>query len=238
MMAGLSVCNILWSSERTIRIEIKAMSRSISERAQCLARLARLIRTDLRERFCVLDAIACETTITILLDPCVSDTVKLDDIEQAVEAMCDAIGSEQSSNPKVIELPTVYGGVDGPDLDDVCDHTGLSQSEVVDRHTRAIYTVAYIGFAPGFPYLLGLDPVLATPRLGTPRTQVPAGSVGIAGLQTGCYPLSMPGGWRLIGRTCCQLFDPSERYKPALCNPGDRVRFIQVARHEQGLDAP
>ena len=113
---------------------------------------------------------------------------------------------------------------DGEDLATVAAHAGLSIEEVVARHVAPLYTVAMIGFAPGFPYLLGLDPRLSMPRLPTPRPLVPAGSVAIAELQTGIYPQAGPGGWRLLGRTDARLFDAT-RGEPALLRAGDRVRL-------------
>ncbi len=123
------------------------------------------------------------------------------------------------------EVVTLHVRYDGPDLDDVCDLTGLSADEVVARHTAGAYTVAFLGFSPGFPYLTGLDPALSVPRLASPRTSVPPGSVGIGGDQTGVYPAPTPGGWRLIGTTSDVLFDP-RRQPPALLAPGDTVRFV------------
>ena len=121
-----------------------------------------------------------------------------------------------------VEIPVVY---DGTDLDEVARLTGLSASEVVARHTGTEYVVAFLGFAPGFPYLVGLDPSLHVPRRRTPRTSVPAGSVGLAGPQTGIYPQATPGGWQLIGRTSVSLFD-AVRDPPALLAAGDRLRFV------------
>lgn len=123
--------------------------------------------------------------------------------------------------PRVVTLDVVY---DGPDLDEVCALTGLSRAAVVARHSAGEYVVAFLGFVPGFPYLLGLDPALHVRRRSTPRTSVPAGSVGLAGDQTGVYPRSTPGGWQLIGRTDAVLFDV-DRSPPALLAPGDRLRF-------------
>lgn len=122
---------------------------------------------------------------------------------------------------RLVEVAVVY---DGPDLDEVCLLTGLAAPEVVERHTATEYVVAFLGFTPGFPYLVGLDPALHVPRRRTPRTAVPAGSVGLAGDQTGVYPTSTPGGWQLIGRTDVVLFDVA-RDPPALLTPGDRLRF-------------
>jgi KipI family sensor histidine kinase inhibitor len=130
---------------------------------------------------------------------------------------------------RVVDIPVHYGGTDGADLDAVAAHAGLVLEEVIARHAAVEYRVAMLGFAPGFPYLLGLDPLLAMPRLDTPRLQVAAGSVGIGGLQTGIYPRSGPGGWRIIGRTDATLFDAT-RASPALLAPGDRVRLVPTGR--------
>ena len=122
---------------------------------------------------------------------------------------------------RTVEIPVVY---DGADLEAVAQLAGLSAEEVVERHTAAEYAVAFIGFAPGFAYLIGGDERLAVPRLPKPRERVPAGSVAIAGPYSGIYPRDSPGGWRLLGRTSLTLFDP-ERAAPALLATGDRVRF-------------
>lgn len=126
---------------------------------------------------------------------------------------------------RIVEIPVRYGGEDGPDLADVAAHTGLTPEEVVQRHTAGSYTVYFLGFQPGFAYLGGLDPALATPRRAEPRLAVPAGAVGIGGEQTGVYPAAAPGGWQLIGRTELALFLP-ERDPPSLLAPGDTVRFV------------
>jgi inhibitor of KinA len=135
------------------------------------------------------------------------------------------------SGSRVVTIPVRYGGEWGPDLADVAGHCGLSEAEVVRRHTDRDYRVFMLGFAPGFPYLGGLDPALATPRRATPRTRIPAGSVGIAGAQTGIYPLETPGGWQIIGRTDLRLFDPALA-EPCRLRPGDRLRFV-AAREER-----
>jgi KipI family sensor histidine kinase inhibitor len=122
---------------------------------------------------------------------------------------------------ETVEVPVRY---DGEDLPEVARLTGLEAEEVVRRHTAPEYTVAFLGFSPGFPYLVGLDPALQVPRRDTPRTAIPAGSVGLAGDQTGIYPAASPGGWQLIGRTDVPLFDPA-RDPPALLAPGTRLRF-------------
>ena len=133
--------------------------------------------------------------------------------------------------PVVIELPVVYGGEDGPDIENVAGYAGISASEVIEIHSSTDYRVYMIGFAPGFPYLGGLDERIATPRLKTPRVLVPAGSVGIAESQTGVYPNASPGGWQLIGRTATKLFDVNSP-KPSKITPGSRVRFVPVGSYE------
>ena len=127
----------------------------------------------------------------------------------ALPAVRDALPRLAASSPRVVAPRTVVLDVvyDGEDLPEVCRLTGLSRREVVARHTAPDYVVAFLGFAPGFPYLVGLDPALHVPRRATPRTRVPAGAVGLAGPQTGVYPVATPGGWQLLGRTDAVLFD-------------------------------
>ncbi|NVO31766.1 5-oxoprolinase subunit PxpB [Hymenobacter lapidiphilus] len=131
----------------------------------------------------------------------------------------------------VIEIPVCYGGEFGPDLEAVAQHCGLSPAEVVARHAGAEYRVHFIGFAPGFPYLGGLPAELAMPRRASPRPQVPAGAVGIAGAQTGIYSLPTPGGWQLIGRTPERLFRP-EAADPSLLRAGQRLRFVPITAEQ------
>jgi len=125
---------------------------------------------------------------------------------------------------ETVEIPVLYGGEWGPDLSDVALKVGLSPSEVIELHAQADYTVYMIGFMPGYPYLGGLNPRLSLPRLATPRTKVPAGSVAIAELQAGIYPLESPGGWHLLGRTPLRLYRPDSS-PPVLLRAGQRVRF-------------
>jgi KipI family sensor histidine kinase inhibitor len=129
--------------------------------------------------------------------------------------------------PRTIELPVRYGGEEGPDLEAVARHSGLSPECVVEKFASVDYVVYFVGFSTCFPYLGGLPPELATPRLSAPRRNVPAGSVAIGGAQAGVYPLSSPGGWRIIGRTSLPLFDPQSA-PPPLLRMGDHVRFSPV----------
>ena len=132
---------------------------------------------------------------------------------------------------RVIEIPVCYGGELGPDLDEVAALCGLTAQQVVDIHAASPHRVYMLGFAPGFPYLGGLDPRVQVPRRATPRTKVPAGSVAIARDQSAIYSLETPGGWNVIGRTPVRLFTP-ETDPPCLLAAGDEVRFVPIDRHE------
>ena len=160
------------------------------------------------------------TTLLVVADPWSVDLDRL-----AAELPAWPLPPPDEAAGDLVEVPVRY---DGQDLDEVARLTGLDAGEVVRRHTAPTYTVAFLGFSPGFPYLVGLDPALEVPRRDTPRTSIPAGSVGLAGGQTGIYPTASPGGWQLIGRTEVTLFDP-ERDPPTLLEPGSRLRFT-VAR--------
>lgn len=131
----------------------------------------------------------------------------------------------QLPESRLVEIPVIYGGDMGPDLQVVADHAGMTPRQVVELHSSSAYVVYFIGFQPGFPYLGGLDSRLHTPRRAEPRVIVPAGSVGIGGSQTGVYPLATPGGWQLLGQTSISLFDP-QLQPPTLLRPGDNVRFV------------
>ena len=131
----------------------------------------------------------------------------------------------------VVEVPTVYGGAFGPDLSFVASHNHLSGDEVISIHSGTDYLVYMLGFIPGFTYLGGMDPRIATPRLSSPRTLIPAGSVGIAGEQTGTYPSDSPGGWQIIGRTPVTMYDMSKA-QAALLNAGDYVRYVPIDESE------
>ena len=131
----------------------------------------------------------------------------------------------------VVEIPTVYGGEFGPDLGFVASHNNLTEDEVVAIHSGTDYLVYMLGFIPGFTYLGGMDPRIATPRLPSPRTLIPAGSVGIAGEQTGTYPSDSPGGWQIIGRTPVTMYDMSKK-QAALLSAGDYVRYVPIDEAE------
>ncbi len=140
------------------------------------------------------------------------------------EALPGAAGKGEGSR-RLVELPVCYGGEYGPDLAFVAEHAGMSERQVVELHSGRDYRIYMLGFLPGFPYLGGLDERLYCPRLDAPRTAIPAGAVGIGGRQTGVYPTASPGGWQLIGRTPCRLFDPA---RPLPYAAGDRIRFVPI----------
>jgi KipI family sensor histidine kinase inhibitor len=137
---------------------------------------------------------------------------------------CSFQAGEATETPHRVEIPVRYGGEYGPDLAFVAAHNHMTEAEVIQRHTAHEYLVFLMGFTPGFPYLGGMDSAIAAPRLETPRSLIPAGSVGIAGEQTGVYPIDSPGGWRIIGRTPLRLFDLT-REPPFLVAPGDSIVF-------------
>lgn len=136
-------------------------------------------------------------------------------------------GPEEAEELPVVEIPVCYGGEYGPDLLEVAQHCSLTPEEVIARHTAPTYRIYMLGFTPGFPYLGGMDPSIAAPRRKEPRIHIPAGSVGIAGEQTGVYPIVSPGGWQLIGRTPLRLFDP-QREQPILLSAGAGIRFVPI----------
>jgi inhibitor of KinA len=170
------------------------------------------------------DLVPSYRSLLIAYDPTLTDHDKLVNIVTLADANLDAA---QIDSPRVVTLPTLYGGERGPDIDYVAENAGISAAEVIDLHSCVDYRVYMIGFAPGFPYLGGLSEKLATPRLSTPRVRIPAGSVGIAEAQTGVYPSASPGGWQLIGRTPVPLFEP-DRKPPSLVVAGDYIKFSAI----------
>lgn len=148
--------------------------------------------------------------------------------ELAAEIQRSPLDFDSGRSSRLVRIPVAYGGEFGPDLEQVAKEVGLSPAEVIATHSRGLYRIYFIGFTPGFPFLGGMDPRLAVPRLPQPRLKVPPGSVGIAGRQTGIYPMASPGGWRIIGRTRVVLYDPNRR-SPVLLRPGDQVRFEVVS---------
>ncbi|MFC5469071.1 5-oxoprolinase subunit PxpB [Cohnella suwonensis] len=156
--------------------------------------------------------------------------------EEALRFVRSVIEPNREIEARLVELPTVYGGEAGPDLAECADRSDMTESEFATRHASATYEVALLGFAPGFPYLSGLDAALSQPRRASPRMKVPAGAIGIAGGQTGVYSVESPGGWQIIGRTTVPLFRPDAE-PPFLLAPGDRVRFVAIEARGGGEGA-
>ena len=184
-----------------------------------------LLASRLRERRArgVRDIAPGYSTLGIHYDPLQTDLAAL---EQAIEQEFVRLASlDTIADRAVIEIPVNYGGEYGPDLDAVATFAGCSVDEVIKRHSSRTYRVYMLGFVPGFAYMGRVDPSLAAPRHRVPRERVPAGSVGIAGLQTGVYPVDSPGGWQLIGHTTTRMFDAT-RDQPSLLSAGDLVRFV------------
>ncbi len=199
-----------------------AIDAVINERAILLA-------SKIRERYArgVRDVAPGYCTVGIHFDPLQTDLAAL---EQAIASDAASIAAVDAiADRPPIEIPVHYGGAGGPDLAQVAAFAGCSEQEVVDRHTERLYRVYMLGFVPGFAYMGRVDPSIAAPRHRVPRERVPAGSVGIAGGQTGVYPFESPGGWQLIGRTDTIMF-AADRPRPSLLAPGDLVRFVQSSR--------
>ena len=167
-------------------------------------------------------------TLTLHYEP---TRTSYDALRSYVEATLAGLTVTPEAPREPVVIPVCYGGEFGPDLPAVAVAHDTTPADIVEAHAAGCYTVAMLGFLPGFPYLDGLDRALHTPRRATPRTSVPAGSVGIGGSSTGVYPFASPGGWQIIGRTPMALFSP-ERTPPALLQAGDQVRFVAITDDE------
>lgn len=212
-----------WVGDRFLRIEYRSPQPEQAMRAVLAA--TELCRTAPPPS--LLDATPAYSTLLLSFD---IETLDRESVRAWIEGSPSS-GSdvEPTRRPqRVVEVPVCYDPTLAPDLESLAADRGLSVADVAAIHAAAAYSVQFIGFSPGFPYLRGLPPILATPRLDRPRTRVPAGSIGIADEQCGIYPRERPGGWRIIGRTPLSLFDPM-RDDPALLRPGDQVRFRQIA---------
>ncbi len=174
----------------------------------------------------VCELVPTYTSICIHYDPAVLSYEALRNELKLVKA--DPIEEKSDQEERIVEIPVCYGGEYGPDLEFVAEHNGLTAEEVVRRHSNGQYLVYMLGFLPGFAYMGGMDKTIACPRLISPRTKIPAGSVGIAGAQTGIYPLSSPGGWQLIGRTPLKMFAIDGEQTTFALSAGDLVRFVPI----------
>ncbi|MEW6529812.1 MAG: 5-oxoprolinase subunit PxpB [Thermodesulfobacteriota bacterium] len=176
----------------------------------------------------IVEVIPTYRSLLIIYDPLI---ISLKHVEKELESIEDRLDGLDIPLPRTVEIPVLYGGEYGPDIEFVAHTHNLTVDDVVRIHSGAIYQIYMIGFTPGFPFLGGLPEELHTPRVETPRALVPAGSVGIANNQTGMYPIDSPGGWRLIGRTPLKLFDPVKE-DPFLYSAGDMIRFVPISADE------
>lgn len=222
-----------WSSDRTLRVPLADLPGPLAH-ARVL-RFCELIRQSPPRGLLDITPAYASVQLTFnpaaLLHPQASDSI-LSAVQLATSEAIRTADALSPSTPRLIEIPVCYDNPDfAPDLPDVAAHCNLTPAEVIRLHASADYTVHFIGFSPGFPYLHGLPAPLTTPRLSTPRTRIPPGSVAIGGPHTGIYPLPTPGGWRIIGRTPLALFDPASP-DPSLLRASDRVRFVPISRTE------
>ena len=176
----------------------------------------------------VIETVPAYRSLLITYDPLKLDLVM---IKNRMEDLQKKIGEIKIPEPKTLEIPVVYGGEYGPDMEWISQYHNISVNEVIQLHMGTRYQVYMIGFMPGFPYMGELPEGLATPRRETPRTVIPQGSVGIAQRQTGIYPVESPGGWQILGRTPLKLFNPLHS-PPALLEMGDLVRFFSIGEKE------
>lgn len=173
----------------------------------------------------IIEYVPAYTTITIYYDPLI---IGYADLAEGLCALLDLLPDEKYIPIANKEIPVYY---DGPDLAYVAQQNGLTEAEVISIHSEREYLVYMMGFVPGFPYLGGMDSRIATARKAVPRLKIEAGAVGIAGQQTGVYPMETPGGWQIIGHTPLQLFD-MHRDTPSFLEAGDRVRFVAISKEE------
>lgn len=176
----------------------------------------------------IVETVPTFRSLLIIYDPCITGGEKL---KAKITKLCGDLEASSEGRKRIIEIPVLYGGEYGEDLKDVAEINKLTEDEVIKIHSGTDYLIYMLGFLPGFAYLGGLDPRLHTPRLDSPRTCIPAGSVGIGGAQTGVYPLASPGGWQLLGRTPVSVFD-RQRQEPILYRAGDLVRFVPISPAE------
>ena len=177
----------------------------------------------------VFDFLPTYRSVLVYYDPLIASS---GEVRDGIERLLESAEVADTGARHIVHIPTLYGGDMGPDIAFVAQHNGIDEREVVSVHSATDYLVYMMGFSPGFAYLGGLDERLATPRLQSPRTEIPAGAVGIAETQTGVYPVASPGGWQLIGRTPVKLFDPM-RERPVLLSAGDYVRFVPIDSQQE-----
>lgn len=177
---------------------------------------------------CIEEVLPTYRSILIMYDPV---KMEFEEMVKILDDLGDKSSLEEKEEIRIVEIPVLYGGEFGPDINFVAEHNKITVEDVVKIHTGTDYLVYMLGFTPGFTYLGGMSEKIATPRLSSPRKKIPAGSVGIAGSQTGMYPSETPGGWQLIGRTPLKLYEP-DKEPPVLVNAGDYVRYVSITEEE------
>ncbi|KON88393.1 kinase inhibitor [Sporosarcina globispora] len=184
----------------------------------------------------MIEYIPAYTTVTIFYNPFESyqlsgGELPYDYICSLIRPLIEGLEETEASESRIVEIPVCYGGEFGPDLNFVAEHNGITPEEVIKIHSSGNYLVYMIGFAPGFPFIGGMSERIAAPRRDTPRLKIPERTVGIAGMQTGIYPIETPGGWQLIGRTPVKLFRPLDE-TPTLLKAGDKIKFKPITMEE------
>lgn len=225
-MNKLDNVRMLNASEQGLVVEFGTeVSPEINAQVQQLSRA--IISKNLPE---IIEVVPTYRSLMIYFDP-----IKLsrNDLIKLINELLSGMQGQDAkkSGGRVVSVPVCYGGEYGPDLGFVAEHNGLTKEEVIEIHTSRPYLVYMLGFTPGFPYLGGMSEKIATPRLATPRVKIPEGSVGIAGTQTGFYPIESPGGWQLVGRTPIKAFDPKID-KPFMFDSGDYLHFKAISEEE------
>jgi len=227
MTGRLAELRVLSAGERGLVVELgNLISPEVNARVQ---RLARGINQ--KNITGVIEVVPTYRSLLVYFDPF---TISRSDLVKAIQQMLapeEGLEDAENEGVRMVYVPVCYGGEFGPDLDYVAQHNGISVEEVITIHSSKPYLVYMLGFTPGFPYLGGMSEKIATPRLEKPRSKIPQGSVGIAGAQTGLYPIESPGGWRLIGRTPLNPFVPGAA-NPFLFAAGDYLRFVPISIDE------